>query len=50
MAFFHLLQLIFVLDGLLTTPVYSRRKDRFGKANVCRFSMFQVNRKMNNAT
>ena len=29
MAFFHLLKLSFVLDGLFTTPVYSRRRDRF---------------------
>ena len=28
-AFFHLLQLSFVLDGLFTTPVYSRRRGRF---------------------
>ena len=30
-AFFHLLQLSFVLDGLFTTPVYSRRRNRFVK-------------------
>ena len=28
-AFFNLLQLSFVLDGLFTTPVYSRRRSRF---------------------
>ena len=28
-AFFHLLWLTFVLDGLFTTPVYLRRRDRF---------------------
>ena len=28
-AFFHLLWLSFVFDGLFTTPVYSRRIDRF---------------------
>ena len=28
-AFFHLLWLSFVFDGLLPTPVYSRRRDRF---------------------
>ena len=28
-AFFHLLLLSFVVDGLLTTPVYSPRKGRF---------------------
>ena len=28
-AFFHLLLLSFVVDGLFTTPVYSRRKGRF---------------------
>ena len=28
-AFFHLLWLSFVFDGLFTTPVYSRRRDRF---------------------
>ena len=70
-AFFNLLQLSFVLDGLFTTPVYSRRRSRFVnsafsnkkilaqkskfihdkqnniKGNVCRNSMFQVNRKKN---
>ena len=30
-AFFHLLQLSFVLDGLFTTPVYLRRRSRFVK-------------------
>ena len=28
-AFFHLLLLSFVVDGLFTTPVYSRRRGRF---------------------
>ena len=28
-AFFNLLWLSFVLDGLFTTPVYSRRRSRF---------------------
>ena len=28
-AFFHLLLLSFVLDGLFITPVYSRRRSRF---------------------
>ena len=28
-AFFHLLLLSFVVDGLFTTPVYSRRRSRF---------------------
>ena len=28
-AFFNLLSLGFVLDGLFTTPVYSRRRSRF---------------------
>ena len=28
-AFFNLLYLSFVLDGLFTTPVYSRRRSRF---------------------
>ena len=28
-AFFHLLKVSFVLDGLFTTPVYSRRRSRF---------------------
>ena len=28
-AFFHLLYLSFVLDGLFPTPVYSRRRNRF---------------------
>ena len=28
-AFFNLLSLSFVLDGLSTTPVYSRRRSRF---------------------
>ena len=28
-AFFNLLQLSFVLDGLFTTPVYLRRRSRF---------------------
>ena len=28
-AFFHLLLLNFVVDGLFTTPVYSPRRDRF---------------------
>ena len=28
-AFFNLLRLSFVLDGLFTTPVYSRRRSRF---------------------
>ena len=28
-AFFNLLYMSFVLDGLLTTPVYSRRRSRF---------------------
>ena len=28
-AFCHLLWLSFVFDGLFTTPVYSRRRDRF---------------------
>ena len=28
MAFFHLLQLSFVVDGLFTTPVYSPRRSR----------------------
>ena len=28
-AFFNLLSLSFVLDGLFTTPVYSRRRSRF---------------------
>ena len=28
-AIFHLLWLSFVVDGLFTTPVYSRRRDRF---------------------
>ena len=28
-AFFHLLWLSFVFDGLFTTPVFSRRRDRF---------------------
>ena len=30
-AFFNLLSLGFVLDGLFTTPVYSRRRGRFVK-------------------
>ena len=28
-AFFYLLKLSFVIDGLFTTPVYSRRRGRF---------------------
>ena len=28
-AFFHLLQLSFVVDGLFTTPVYLRKRGRF---------------------
>ena len=28
-AFFNLLQLSFVLDGLFTTPMYSRRRSHF---------------------
>ena len=61
--------LSFVVDGLFTTPVYSRRRSRFlnsafpnknnlapnevylwqtnFKANVCRNSTFQVNRRKN---
>ena len=72
-AFLHLFKLSLVLDGLITTPVYSRRRGLFLnsafpnkknlaqkskfiylwqanlKANVCKISTFQVNRK-NNAT
>ena len=61
--------LSFVVDGLFTTPIYSRRRSRFFnsaflneknlapnevylwqtnfKANVCRNSTFQVNRRKN---
>ena len=31
-VFFNLLQLSFVLDGLFTTPMYSRRRSRFMKS------------------
>ena len=53
-AFFHLLLLSFVADGLFTTPVCSPRRCRFVylwqtnlKANVCRNSTFQVNTRKN---
>ena len=53
-AFFNLLSLSFVLDGLFTTPVYSRRRSRFvnsafsnKKILAQNRSLFMTNRKKN---
>ena len=53
-AFFHLLLLNFVVDGLLTTPVYSPRRGRFvnsafpNKKNLAqKRSLFMTNLKAN---
>ena len=51
-AFFHLLYLSFVVDGLFATPVYSRRRGRFvnsafpNKKNLAQKSKFNYDKQI----